>query len=86
MIHYFQYQFLLRCFIACSSISIICPVLGNLLVMKRMSLMGDVISHAILPGVAIGFVVGGTLLSMLLGGVLVGIIIAGLISWISYKN
>jgi zinc/manganese transport system permease protein len=45
--------------------------LGVFLVLRRMSLMGDVMAHAILPGVAAVFVVSGmSLTAMSLGGVL----------------
>ena len=33
-----------------------CALLGNYLVLRRMSMMGDAISHAVLPGLAIAFI------------------------------
>ena len=37
-----------------------CTLLGNFLVLRRQSLMGDAISHSVLPGIVLGFVVAGT--------------------------
>ena len=52
-----------------------CALLGNYLVLRRMSMMGDAISHAVLPGLAIAFLVTGSRdsLPMLLGAILIGV-------------
>lgn len=53
-----------------------CPV-GVFLMLRGMSLTGDAISHAILPGVATAFLICGfSLISMTLGGISAGIIVA----------
>ena len=39
--------------------NVTCAVLGCFLVLRRMSLLGDAISHAVLPGVALGFLFSG---------------------------
>ena len=76
--------FLLRALVACIGISFVCPVLGIFLMLRRMSLVGDAISHAILPGVALGFMFSGmSILAMSIGGLIAGIIVtvlAGLVS------
>lgn len=53
-----------------------CALLGNYLVLRRMSMMGDAISHAVLPGLAIAFLVTGSRdsLPMLVGAILIGVI------------
>ncbi len=62
-----------------------CALLGNYLVLRRMSMMGDAISHAVLPGLAIAFLITGSRdsITMLLGATLIGIITALLIQGIS---
>ncbi len=53
-----------------------CPV-GVFLMLRGMSLVGDAVSHAILPGVATAFLFCGfSLISMTLGSILAGIIVA----------
>src|ERR1700712_328863 len=57
---------------------------GVFLMLRRMSLVGDAMSHAILPGVAIGFLFGGaSVIAMTLGGLAAGFaiaLLAGLVS------
>lgn len=53
-----------------------CPV-GVFLTLRRMSLMGDAMSHAILPGAAVGFLLFGlNIVPMTLGGAIAGVIVA----------
>jgi len=50
---------------------------GVLLLMRRMSLVGDVFSHAVMPGAALGFVIAGySALALSAGGMLTGIAVA----------
>jgi len=59
-------------------------LLGNFLVLRRMSMMGDAISHAVLPGLAIAFLVTGSRgsVAMLIGAAIVGVLTALLTHWI----
>jgi len=59
-------------------------LLGNFLVLRRMSLLGDAISHAVLPGLAAAFFLSGSRSSvpMFLGAVAVGVLTAFLTEWI----
>lgn len=52
-----------------SACAVACAVLGCFLVLRRMSMLGDAISHAILPGIAVAFMISGTrdAMPMLLG-------------------
>lgn len=61
---------------ACCSMA--CGVLGCFLVLRRMSLLGDAISHAILPGLAVAFIVTGSRepWAMLGGAMIVGVLTA----------
>jgi len=58
--------------------SVPCAVLGCYLVLRRLSLLGDAISHAVLPGLAIGFLLTGSLIGwpILLGAAAAGLLTA----------
>ena len=62
-----------------------CALLGNFLVLRKMSMMGDAISHAVLPGLAIAFLVTGarSSLTMFIGAAIVGVLTAVFTQWIS---
>lgn len=62
-----------------------CALLGNFLVLQRMSLMGDAISHAVLPGLAIAFMVtqARSSVAMFVGAALAGLLTALLTDWVS---
>jgi manganese/zinc/iron transport system permease protein len=59
-------------------------LLGNFLVLRRMSMLGDAISHAVLPGLAAAFLLSGSRnsLPMFLGAVVVGVLTAFFTEWI----
>ena len=61
-----------------------CALLGNFLVLRRMSMMGDAISHAVLPGLAIAFLITGSRnsLAMFIGAAIVGVLTALFTEWI----
>ena len=52
-----------------------CALLGNYLVLRRLSMMGDAISHAVLPGLAIAFLISGSResLPMIAGAAIIGV-------------
>lgn len=73
----FEYGFLNRALVACLALSLGCGPIGILLVLRRMSLMGDALSHAVLPGAAIGFLIMGlSLPAMSAGGFIAGLLVA----------
>ncbi|MBB3999817.1 zinc/manganese transport system permease protein [Aureimonas pseudogalii] len=79
-----SYGFMRRALAGCLSLAFgACP-LGVLLVLRRMSLVGDAMSHAILPGAAVGFLLAGfSLVAMTIGGLMTGLavaVLAGLVS------
>ena len=79
-----EFAFMRRALVATVSLSLSAAPLGVLLTLRRMSLMGDALSHAVLPGVAIGFMVAGlSLTAMALGGMLAGLVVAALAGWVS---
>jgi manganese/zinc/iron transport system permease protein len=61
-----------------------CALPGCFLVLRRMSMMGDAISHAVLPGLAVAFLITGTRASlpMFLGAAVTGVLTAVFTQWI----
>ena len=61
-----------------------CALLGNFLVLRQMSMMGDAISHAVLPGLAAGFLLTGSRASvtMFIGAAIVGVLTALFTQWV----
>lgn len=59
-------------------------LLGNFLVLRKLSMLGDAISHAVLPGLAAAFLISGSRnsLPMFIGAVIVGALTALLTEWI----
>ena len=74
---FLDYGFMRRALAGACALSLGAAPLGVFLVLRRMSLMGDAMSHAILPGVAAGFLLSGlSLWAMMLGGILTGLAVA----------
>ena len=80
----FALGFMRRALAGCLALSVAGPPLGVFLVLRRMSLMSDVLQHGILPGIAIGAAIAGfSLVAMGLGGVAVGLAVALAAGWLS---
>ena len=74
---FFDFIFMRHALVACFALAIGCAPVGMLLVLRRMSLMGDALSHAVLPGAALGFLASGlSLYAMTIGGIIVGLTVA----------
>ena len=58
---------------------------GSFLVLRKMSMMGDAISHAVLPGLALAYIITGSRASvgMFVGAILTGLVTALFTQWIS---
>ena len=54
-----QYAFMVRGLAAAILVGIVCAVVGTYVVLRGMAFFGDALAHAILPGVAVGYLVGG---------------------------
>ncbi len=54
-----QYAFMVRGLIAAILVGIVCAVVGTYVVLRGMAFFGDALAHAILPGIAVGYLVGG---------------------------
>ena len=74
-----EFSFMRRALVATLALSLSAAPLGVFLTLRRMSLLGDALSHAVLPGVAIGFMLSGlSLTAMAIGGVAAGMAVAAL--------
>ncbi len=73
-----DYGFMRRALVACLCLALGSGPIGVFLMMRRMSLMGDALSHAVLPGAAIGYLIAGSLslTAMGLGGLVAGMSVA----------
>ena len=72
-----EFGFMRRALVGCLALALGYGPIGTILVIRRMSLMGDALSHAVLPGAALGFILGGlSLPAMSLGGVGAGLAVA----------
>lgn len=81
---FLQYGFMQRALFGAIVLSVSCAPVGVFLMLRRMSLTGDAMSHAILPGAALGFLFFGLdIMPMTIGGLIVGLVVAlgsGLVS------
>ena len=74
---FIEFAFMRRALAGCLALSIGAPPIGVFLMLRRMSLMGDAMSHAILPGAAIGYLLAGLSLPIMsLGGFAAGLAVA----------
>ncbi len=69
-----EFGFMRRALIGCIAVSVGATPVGVFLMLRRMSLTGDAMAHAILPGAAVGYLVAG----LSLGAMTIGGLIAGL--------
>ena len=67
MIHWltqpFTLEFMQRALIASLIVGVVCSVLGCFVVLRAMAFLGDALAHAILPGVAVAYLLGANLLA-----------------------
>ncbi|MBC6308260.1 metal ABC transporter permease [Listeria sp. FSL L7-1582] len=68
-----QYEFLQKALLTSVVVGVVSGVIGSFIILRGMSLMGDAISHAVLPGVAISYMLG---LNFFLGATAFGIMAA----------
>ncbi len=68
-----QYAFMVRALWASVIVGVLCAVMGTYVVLRGMAFMGDALAHAILPGVAIAYLMHGNLLA---GALVAAVIIA----------
>ncbi|WP_368651705.1 metal ABC transporter permease [Lactococcus raffinolactis] len=75
-----QYNFLQAALITSILVGVMSGVIGSFIILRGLSLMGDAISHAVLPGVAVAYMLG---INLLLGASIFGILAAMLIGYVA---
>src|SRR6185436_6111338 len=62
-----HYSFMLRGLTAAVIVGLVCAVVGTFVVLRGMAFLGDALAHAILPGVAVAYLIGGTQVQLFWG-------------------
>ncbi|MDE0147703.1 MAG: metal ABC transporter permease, partial [Rhodospirillaceae bacterium] len=79
-----DFGFMRRALIGCIAISVGATPVGVFLMLRRMSLTGDAMACAILPGAAVGYLVAGLSLgAMTIGGLIAGMAVALLAGFVT---
>lgn len=78
-----QYNFLQKALLTSIIVGIICGVIGCFIILRGMALMGDAISHAVLPGVALSYMFG---INFFFGAVFTGVLTAVGIGYVSQNS
>lgn len=78
-----QYGFMQRSLIIAILVGLICAVVGSYLMVQRLALLGDAISHSVLPGLAIAFLIGA---NIFVGAFIAGVISTMAIAWIRTRS
>ncbi len=74
-----SFAFMQRSLLVAVAVGILCAVVGSYLLVQSMALLGDAISHSLLPGLAIAYMFG---LNLFVGAFVAGVLSAMLIEWI----
>lgn len=78
-----DYRFLQYALTTSMLVGLASGVIGSFIILRGMSLMGDAISHAVLPGVAISYMFG---FSYILGATAFGMLTAGIIGFVTQRS
>jgi len=78
-----QYEFLQKALITSIMVGVVCGVIGCFIVLRGLALMGDAISHAVLPGVAISYMLG---INFFYGAVVTGMLTSIGIGFVSQNS
>ncbi len=68
-----SYEFMQRGLVAAVIVGLVCSIIGCYVVLRSMAFLGDALAHAILPGIAISYLVGGNLM---IGALIAAVIVA----------
>ena len=78
-----QYSFMQRSLMTAILVGIICACVGTYLMVQRLALLGEAVSHSVLPGLAIAFILG---VDIFVGAFLAGVIAAVMIAWVRARS
>lgn len=78
-----QYGFMQRALLVAVLVGVVCAVVGSYLMVQRLALLGDAVSHSVLPGLAIAFMVGA---NIFVGAFIAGILSTLAIGWIKTRS
>jgi len=78
-----QYGFMQRSLLIALLVGLICAVVGSYLMVQRLALLGDAISHSVLPGLAIAFMLG---INIFVGAFVAGVLSTMAIAWIRTRS
>lgn len=79
-----EYAFMQRALIGSFAVCLGAVPVGLFMTLRRMSLTGDAMAHAILPGAAIAYLISGlSLIGLTVGGLAAGVIVAVLAGWVA---
>ncbi|MBD2197290.1 MULTISPECIES: metal ABC transporter permease [Calothrix] len=78
-----QFEFMRNALFTSIMLGVLCAVVGSYLIVQRMGLLGDVIAHAVLPGLAIAFFFG---VDIFIGAFISGTISTLIIAWIETQS
>lgn len=78
-----KYDFLQSALLTAVMVGIMSGIIGSFIILRGMSLMGDAISHAVLPGVAMAYMLG---INILLGASVFGVLAALLIGFVASRS
>jgi manganese/iron transport system permease protein len=78
-----QYGFMQRSLITAILVGIICAAVGSYLMVQRLALLGEAVSHSVLPGLAIAFILG---IDIFIGAFIAGVISAVMITWVRTRS
>ena len=74
---FIEFGFMRQALLGCIALALSAAPVGVFLMLRRMSLMGDAMAHALLPGAAIGYLLFGlSLAAMTVGGIVAGLVVA----------
>ncbi len=78
-----QYGFMQRSLVIAIIVGLLCAVVGSYLMVQRLALLGDAISHSVLPGLAIAFMLGA---NIFVGAFIAGVSSTIAITWIRTRS